>query len=234
MTDDEPPAAGDRAWLADWRRRVAELYAEVRAIAADDPAGAWDTWRRDREALYRTHPQSPVPLVERDSFRARHWPYDDRLRWSIPIEPASANDPASRATARTPPTAAFGGLAISPVELPNSGTESPAFDRLGVVRLALPAGEATLPLFWMRGYAGGLFLPFQDATNGAETYGAGRYLLDTAKGADLGGDPAAGTLIVDANFAFQPSCAFDPRWACPLAGPGSRLRSRVEAGERLR
>jgi len=44
----------------------------------------------------------------------------------------------------------------------------------------------------------------------------------------------SGTLVVDANFAFQPSCAFDPRWACPLAGPESRIQARIEAGERLR
>ena len=75
----------------------------------------------------------------------------------------------------------------------------------------------------MAGYAGGLFIPFRDATNGTETYGAGRYLVDAAKSADLGGDPATGTLILDFNFAFQPSCAFDPRWACPLAPPENRL-----------
>jgi uncharacterized protein len=226
MTDDQGPTPADRAWLADWRRRVAELYADVRAIAADDPPTAWETWRREREALYRTHPQSPVPAAERDAFRARHWPYDDRLRWTVAVEEAP------RAT--TAPGAGFGGLAIAPVELPNSGAESPAFDRIGIVRIDLPDGPARLPLFWMRGYAGGLFLPFLDATNGVETYGAGRYLLDTAKSADLGGDAAAGTLVVDANFAFQPSCAFDPRWACPLAGPESRVPARVEAGERLR
>ena len=227
MSEDEHAGTSDRAWLADWRRRVAELYAEVRAVAAHDPAAAWEAWRRERETLYRTHPQSPVPAGERDAFQARHWPYDDRLRWSVPVEGASRANPGTDA-------GGFGGLALAPVELPNSASESPAFDRVGIVRLGLPTGEAALPLFWMRGYAGGLFLPFLDATNGSETYGAGRYLLDTAKSADLGGDPGAGTLIVDANFAFQPSCAFDPRWACPLAGPDSRVPARVEAGERLR
>jgi uncharacterized protein (DUF1684 family) len=226
MTDDEDPGPAERAWLADWRRRVAELYADVRAIAADDPPTAWEAWRRERETLYRTHPQSPVPAAERAGFRARHWPYDDRLRWTLAVE--------TPAIPAAPAFAGFGGLAVAPIELPNSGAESPAFDRVGIVTLALPDRAATLPLFWMRGYAGGLFLPFLDATNGAETYGAGRYLLDTAKSADLGGDPASGTLVVDANFAFQPSCAFDPRWACPLAGPDSRIPERVEAGERLR
>jgi len=90
------------------------------------------------------------------------------------------------------------------------------------------------PLVHLRGYGGGLFLPFRDATNGETTYAAGRYILDTAKGADLGGDPSRATLIVDLNFAYQPSCAFDPRWACPLAPPENRLDVAIEAGERIR
>jgi uncharacterized protein (DUF1684 family) len=85
----------------------------------------------------------------------------------------------------------------------------------------------------MAGYAGGLFLPFRDATNGTETYGAGRYLLDTAKSADLGGGSEPGSLVLDFNFAFHPSCAFDPKWSCPLAPPENRVDVRIEAGERL-
>jgi uncharacterized protein (DUF1684 family) len=101
------------------------------------------------------------------------------------------------------------------------------------VTLALPGGPVRLPVLQLHDYAGGIFLPFGDATNGGATYAAGRYLLDTAKGADLGvtGD---GELVLDFNFAYQPSCAFDPRWACPLAPPESRLPIAVEAGERLR
>ena len=75
----------------------------------------------------------------------------------------------------------------------------------------------------MEGYAGGLFVPFRDATSGAETYGAGRYLLDTVKGADLGGDWRRGELMLDFNTAYHPSCAYDPKWNCPLAPPESRL-----------
>lgn len=206
----------DRTWLADWRRRVAELYAEVRAVSVSDPQAAWTIWCDERERLFRGHPQSPVPEPERAAFRARQWPYDDRMRFSLAVEaPAMAVDGGAMA-------------------LPNSGADVLAFDRIGTLRLPLPEDEAALSLFWMRGYAGGLFLPFRDATNGDATYGAGRYLLDTAKGADLGGDPAAGTRIVDLNFAYHPSCAFDPRWACPLAPPENRLPVAVEAGERLR
>ena len=100
-------------------------------------------------------------------------------------------------------------------------------------QLPFPGGERTLAVYWLRGYAGGLFLPFRDATNGTATYGAGRYLVDAAKSADLGADDTTGELIIDANFAYQPSCAFDPRWACPLAPPENRLDLAVEAGERL-
>ena len=104
---------------------------------------------------------------------------------------------------------------------------------VGRVRFEIGGVEQLLTVTWLGGYADGLFLPFRDATNGAETYGAGRYLLDTAKSADLGSDVGRGTLLLDFNFAYQPSCAFDPRWACPLAPPENRLAIRIEAGERL-
>ena len=92
-------------------------------------------------------------------------------------------------------------------------------------------GGAELTLFWLTTYGGGLFLPFRDATSGEETYGGGRYLLDTVKGADLGRTPD-GRLVLDFNFAYSPSCAHDPRWTCPLAPPSNTLPVPVRAGER--
>jgi uncharacterized protein len=206
----------DRLWLADWRRRLARLYAEVRQSADTDPELAWRHWVGQREALYREHPQSPVPAAQRPAFRARHFDYDPSVRFEVPVQPA-------------PPPAA-GAL---PLELPNSGAESLAFSRVGFVDLPFADGSRRLSLFWMAGYAGGVFLPFRDATSGSETYAAGRYVLDSAKSADLGGDPSRGSLIVDFNFSFHPSCAFDPRWACPLAPPENRLDIPIRAGERL-
>jgi uncharacterized protein len=206
----------DRLWLADWRRQIAALYAEVRAMAATDPGTALAHWRAVRERLFREHPQSPVPRADRARFRARHFDHDPRLRFEVALEPA--------------PQPAPGAFAL---ELPNSGTDTLSFDRIGTVSLPLPDGPRQLTVFWMAGYAGGWFIPFRDATNGNETYGAGRYLLDAAKSADLGGDPTTGTLILDCNFAFQPSCAFDTRWACPLAPPENRLDVAIRAGERL-
>ena len=79
-------------------------------------------------------------------------------------------------------------------------------------------------------YGGGLFVPFSDATAGNTTYGGGRYLLDTAKSADLGARD--GALVLDFNFAYNPSCAYDSKWTCPLAPPANRLAAAIEAGER--
>jgi uncharacterized protein (DUF1684 family) len=209
-------SATDRVWLADWRRQVAALYAEVRALAATDPAVAHRHWRSVRERLYREHPQSPVPPADRDGFQAHHFEYDPELSFSLTLEAA--------------PPAAAGAFDL---QLPNSGSDSLAFSRLGRVTIPFADRPRPLSVFWMAGYGGGLFVPFRDATSGRETYGAGRYLLDAAKSADLGGDPAARLLVIDFNFAYQPSCAFDPRWACPLAPPENRLDIAIRAGERL-
>ena len=206
---------------------MAELYADVRAFATEGPEIAWQHWLETRERLYRTHPQSPVPMADRPTFRVRHWAYDPALRFELPLE----------ADARAPSAADWSGSTLAeppaPITLPNSGAKVLAFRRIGRLTVPFSSGAQSLSLFWMDGYAGGLFLPFRDDTNGTETYGAGRYVLDSAKSADLGGDPGQGMLVVDFNFAYQPSCAFDPAWACPLAPPENRLDVPIRAGERL-
>jgi uncharacterized protein (DUF1684 family) len=209
--------------LADWRRRMANLYSEVRQVARSDPNAALEHWRRTREHLFKSHPQSPVPVEQRAEFQAKHFPADPALRFELTIDPV----PPSR-------LGDAGGVeGTAGLTLPNSGDDELSFERIGIVTVPFSTGIAPLSVFWMSGYVGGLFLPFRDATNGNETYGAGRYVIDTAKSADLGGDPARGTIVVDFNFAYHPSCAFDPKWACPLAPPENRLETEVRAGERL-
>lgn len=226
--------------LADWRRAVARLYAEVRELADADPAAAVTHWRAVREHLYRDHPQSPIPAVSRADFVAHHFPYDPAMRFVAPV----LHDDARAATAPTDNASASGllggassgndaGAGPVALEVPTSTGGAMAFRRIGWVEVPFPAGLRRLALLWMEGYAGGLYLPFRDATNGVETYGAGRYLLDAAKSADLGGDMARGTLVLDFNFAYHPSCAFDPRWSCPLTPPENRLDLPIRAGERL-
>jgi uncharacterized protein (DUF1684 family) len=220
------PTGADRLELADWRRRVSDLYAAVRAEATADPHRAWELWRAAREELFATHPQSPVPADERPAFRAAHWPYDPACRFEVALAPETSDAAADE----TPAEPAFGGFSLN---LPISTGGEEGFTRIGRFEIPFRDGPRSLGVYWMAGYAGGLFLPFRDATNGHETYGAGRYLLDTAKSADLGPGAAAGSLVLDFNFAFHPSCAFDPKWSCPLAPPENRLGIRIEAGERL-
>ena len=115
-----------------------------------------------------------------------------------------------------------------PVELPADGLL--CYTRVAQVRFVYADQPAQLSLFWMEGYGGGLFLPFLDETNTNETYGGGRYLYDTIKGADLGTNGS--TLVLDFNFAYNPSCAYDDRWTCPLAPRENRLSFPVQAGEK--
>jgi uncharacterized protein len=220
---EEPDPVEEYLQLADWRRRVAEMYAGWRAQAINDPVSATSKWRSDRDELFRDHPQSPIPENVRARFGGlSYFAYDPDYRMTATLERADA------------PRSDRGGLALPAlVQLPSSGAEPFSFRQIGLVHLSGPLAGQTLPVFWMEGYAGGLFIPFRDATSGSETYGAGRYLLDSVKGADLGSDPNAPELLLDFNMAYHPSCAYDPKWNCPLAPPASRLGSAVRVGEYL-
>jgi uncharacterized protein len=242
VSGEAPGGVAATLTLADWRRTIGDLYAEIRSRAASDPVAALDRWRSVREGLYRDHPQSPVPADRRAAFRAHHFAHDPSLRFEVAVEALGA--PLAGAPDLTPGMAGAGLAGVGPLDFGSGGGSSSidlpvsaggvmAFRRFGAVTIPFREGPRRLEVYWMEGYAGGLFLPFRDGTNGAETYGAGRYLLDAAKSADLGGDRDAGTLILDFNFAYQPSCAFDPKWACPLAPPSNRLDLPIRAGERL-
>jgi uncharacterized protein len=191
--------------LLDWRRRVHALYADVRASA--DPAAAHETWRLGRDDLLATHPDSPLLAEDRASFTGLTIaPYDPALRFDAVVEPAEP--------LRFEVASATDGVV--------------PFDRVGTVRLG---ALGSLDVWWLGSYGGGVFLPVKDALAGRSTYGGGRYLLDTVKGADLGGDVRDGHLIVDLNFAYNPSCAYDPAWVCPLAPLGNTLAVPTHAGE---
>ncbi len=90
---------------------------------------------------------------------------------------------------------------------------------IGTVAFQLFDTACQLQVLWLDAYGGGIFIPFRDATCGSETYGGGRYLLDSVKGAELGSSFESETLTLDFNYAYHPSCAYDPIWPCPLAPP---------------
>ncbi|MDP8955829.1 MAG: DUF1684 domain-containing protein, partial [Actinomycetota bacterium] len=187
--------------LLDWKRRIFELYAEIRRTG--EPSHAWERWKAERDELFATHPQSPIPPPERARFsRLPYFPYDPARRVVALVEPAAPEH----------------------YDIQTSGEAggSYGFTRFAVAVFELEDQPLNLELYWLDGYGGGLFLPFRDATSGKETYGAGRYLLDTVKGSDLGMD--GDRLVLDFNFAYNPSCAYDPKWVCPLAPLPNRLK----------
>ena len=192
--------------LLDWRRRVADLYVDVRRTLKTDPARAHRAWRVARDDLFRSHPQSPLPVEERASFKGLpFFEYDPRFAFRAKIRD----------------------LPVERYEVPSSTGDNIPFVRIGAVDLVW----GSLEVFWLDAYSGGVFLPFRDATAGKTTYGGGRYLLDTAKSADLGA--VGDELVLDFNFAYHPSCRFDPKWVCPLAPLSNRLAVAIEAGERM-
>ncbi len=194
--------------LLDWKRRVFELYATVRRSA--DASDAWRHWREVRAELFRTHSQSPLPPDWRELlYGVSYFDYDPRVRVLAEVRPSERET-----------------LAIG-----TSHSRSIEFAHFGDAFFELDGRSLSLELYWLEGYGGGLFLPFADTTSGEETYGGGRYLLDTVKGADLGMQD--GRLVLDFNFAYNPSCAYDSSWLCPLAPPRNRLPVAVRAGERL-
>jgi uncharacterized protein (DUF1684 family) len=191
--------------LAGWRERVARLYlAEPR----DGEAGL-EAFRGGRDRLFREHPQSPLSAAQRASFKTLPWfPYSARARVETRLEPVELGEDL----------------------LIDTGGEDGVVRYRRVGRLRTPFGSLTL--LWTLGYGGGLFLPFRDATAGGRTYGAGRYLTDTIKGTFGRGLQADGDRVtLDFNYAYNPSCAYDSRWACPLAPFENRLDEPVTAGE---
>ena len=191
--------------IVDWRRRVFSLYAAVRA--ATDPATGHELWRRGRDELFAEHPASPLLPQDRVGFDGLAVaPYDPAWRFEVEVREAAPTQ-----------------------WQPQTGTDGVVpFERLGVVSLP---GVGDLDVWRLATYGGGVFLPLRDAGCGKPGggYGGGRYLLDTVKGADLGG--ASGHLVVDLNFAYPPSCAYDPSWTCPLAPAGNTVEVVVPVGE---
>jgi uncharacterized protein len=194
--------------LVDWRRRVGDLY----RISGPD---ALTQFRAARDELFRTHPSSAIEPEERGSFRGlRYFDHDPSYRVNARVEPGDGTE-----------------LVI------DTGGEDGAvtYRRVGRLAFTLEGQECGLTVLSLVQYAGGLFVPFRDRTSGRETYGGGRYLFDTAKDTDglvLEITTGASEVVLDFNYAYNASCAYSPRWACPLAPPENHLPVAIRAGEK--
>ena len=193
--------------LVDWRRRVGDLY-RLRG------PGAMEEFRRGRDRLFSTHTQSPIE--DKSTFAGLDY---------------FAPDPNFRFACRLEPPRQRGEIVI------DTGGEDGAitYRRVGTLSFEVQGTDCRLTVFEIVAYGHGLFLPFKDATSGHETYGGGRYLFDTIKNTDgLALDVTSGSaeVVIDFNYAYNPSCAYNPRWACPLAPPENWLPVPVRAGEK--
>jgi len=193
--------------LVDWRRRVGDLY----RISGPE---ALERFRQGKDELFKTHSQSPIEPAERAYFHGLHYfPHDPAYRVKARLEDGDGSE-----------------LLI------DTGGEDGAvrYRRGGRLVFQLGGQECRLTVLSLVQYAGGLFVPFGDATSGHETYGGGRYLFDTAKDTDgfvLEVNPGSLEVVIDFNYAYNASCAYSPRWACPLAPPENFLKVPVRAGE---
>lgn len=196
--------------LAHWRRQVAEMYGQVRVARPEHYHLACLQFRLTRDQLFRDHSQSPLRPDHRPGFEGLG--YYDYL-------------PAGRVLATVDPHAPHDTFTL---QLPADGDFR--YTRVAYLQFQWQGQPERLSLFWIEGYGGGLFLPFRDGSSGRESYGGGRYLFDTIKGADLGKEHDQ--LILDFNYAYNPSCAYSDQWVCPLAPPENWLTVTIPAGEK--
>jgi uncharacterized protein (DUF1684 family) len=165
-------------------------------------------FRSRRDELFRTHPQSAIPAAERAGFTGLpYFPPNDEAIAEVEVRP----EPGA-------------------IDIDTGGPDGVVhYDRVGI--LDTPWGE--LSLWWIKAYGGGLFLPVRDTTCGPESYGGGRYLTDTVKGTHGRGVQPLGAnrVRLDFNYLYNPSCAYDDEWLCPLAPPENRLEVPLRAGE---
>jgi uncharacterized protein len=198
------------AALVEWRETVGDIYKEIRATHAGDAPRAWERFRERRDSLYRHHACSALVEAEKLNFTGfENYAYDPAFCFVGEVE---YDVEETRYRAR-----------ISEGALPYRKIATARFEHLGKPR--------TLSIFWLDIYGGGLWIPVGDETNGETTYGGGRYLFDTGKGANLGMSTDGRKILLDMNFLYPPSCALDAQWICPLCPPQNRLPFRIEAGE---
>lgn len=166
-------------------------------------------FRADKDAFFRTSPNSPIPAPEREAFSGLpYYPVDEALSFdAMTLDPYTGNEPVR-------------------FEIPTSDGKTRKAERAGVFRFPLGGADRTLTAYIFEGDdLSNVFVPFLDATSGTETYGAGRY-LDIEREDD-------GTYSLDFNLAYHPSCVYDMRFSCPLTPAENRLPVPVRAGERL-
>jgi len=202
--------------LYDYRCRVAEMYRARRQamLAGVDAATILQRFRETRDELFAKHAQSALDVEQKQKFKGlRYFPYNPAMCVEADIDTD---------------------VELVQLSVAMNAEETMTMTTVGRLHFKLEDASVALSLYWLNIYGGGLFLPFRDTTSPEESYGGGRYLFDTIKGSDF--LPAPGALrneriLLDFNYAYNPSCAYNDRWVCPLAPVENRMKVAIRAGE---
>ena len=163
--------------------------------------------RSEKNAFFKINPHSPLPDTIRNEFSGlNYYPIDPRYRFELKIIKEKEPDTLIMAT--------------------NTGEERPAV-KYGFFTFSLEGKKYNISVFKFLDSPneGHLFIPFMDQSNGRETYGAGRYL-------DLE-ENQTGRFVLDFNRAYNPYCAYNSIYSCPIPPSGNRLNTSVRAGEKI-
>ncbi len=203
--------------LYDYRTRVAAFYRQRNNALRtnEDPQAVLTQFRQVRDNLFATHPQSALDEEQKRVFEGlRYFPCNPDMRFTAIVD-----------------------TNIEPhrQEVVMNASESMMTTTIGHIQFVVAEQSVTLSLYWLDIYGGGLFLPFRDTTSPQESYGGGRYLFDTIKGSDFlstTNEHSQMQIVLDFNYAYNPSCAYNDAWTCPLAPIENRLPVALPAGEK--
>ena len=165
-------------------------------------------WRKERDEFFKNHTRSPLLPKDKEKFRGLHYyPFHrDLVFWGrIERYIFHINNPKYYATFLT-----------------NKGTNK-RYIRYGRFHLELNGKEHSLEIYKSI-LSDNLFIPFNDRTNGKETYGGGRY-LDAEILKDY-------KMVLDFNMAYHPSCAYNDKFVCALPPKENMVDLEIRAGEK--
>ena len=160
-------------------------------------------FRSSKDHFVQHDPESPLTSAQKATFSGlRYFDEEPSLRFTLQVQP-------------------FPEQKIIEMQTTTGGVAS--FVRWAKIAFSLDDAPAGLTVY-KDASDGSFFLPFADSTSGDETYGAGRYVEPEAQ-SDV-------SLLVDFNYAYNPYCAYNEEWACPITPAENRLRVPIRAGEK--
>jgi len=159
-------------------------------------------FRAEKDRVFARDPHSPLTAEQRHNFQGLAY-FDENPQLVIHAGIDREVDPEE-------------------VRMGTSSGEEQVYHRYGLVRFRVDDQPAQLILYSSED-SHELFVPFRDATSGHETYGAGRYLEVEAHGDHV---------TIDFNYAYNPNCAYDSSWSCPLPPTENWLKVPIHAGEK--